>query len=175
MVSYGFSSSHVRMWELDNKKGWAPKNWCFWTVVQEKTPESPLDSKEIKPVNPKRNQPWILEGLILKLRYLGHLMWRANSLEKKKTLMLGKVEGRRTGWQMMRWVDGITDSMDMGFLQALGDGEGQGNLACCSPWSCRVGHAWATEQLQLVLGATASDNKLFNQSEITWGKLLPAV
>ena len=60
--SYGFSSSHVGMWELDHKEGWAPKNWCFWTVVLEKTLESPLDSKEIKPVNPKGNQAWIFVG-----------------------------------------------------------------------------------------------------------------
>ena len=60
--SYGLSSSHVWMWELDHKEGWAPKNWCFWTVVLEKTLESPLDSKEIKPVNPKGNQPWIFTG-----------------------------------------------------------------------------------------------------------------
>ena len=60
--SYGFSSSHVQMWELDHKEGWAPKNWCFWTVVLEKTLESPLDSREIKPVNPKGNQPWIFTG-----------------------------------------------------------------------------------------------------------------
>ena len=75
---------------------------------------SPLDNKEIKPVNPKGNQPWIsLEGLMLKLKlqYLGHLMQRADSLEK--TLMLGKTEGRRRGWQRMRWLDGINNSMDM--------------------------------------------------------------
>ena len=60
--SYGFSSSHVWMWELDHKEAWAPKNWCFWTVVLEKTLESLLDCKEIKPVNPKRNQPWIFIG-----------------------------------------------------------------------------------------------------------------
>ena len=59
---YCFSRSHVRMWELNHKENWAPKNWCFWIVVLEKTPESPLDSKEIKPVNPKRNQPWIFIG-----------------------------------------------------------------------------------------------------------------
>ena len=57
--SYGFSSSHVQLWELDHKESWAPKNWCFWTVVLEKTLESPLDCKEIKPVNPKGNQSWI--------------------------------------------------------------------------------------------------------------------
>ena len=60
--SHGFFSSHVQMWELDHKEGWAPKNWCFQRVVLEKTSESPLDSKEIKPVNPKRNQCWIFTG-----------------------------------------------------------------------------------------------------------------
>ena len=59
---YGFSSSHIQMWELDHKEGWVPKNWCFWTVVLEETLKSPLDSKEIKPINPKGNQPWIFIG-----------------------------------------------------------------------------------------------------------------
>ena len=103
------------MWRLDNKKDWALKNWCLWTVVLEKTLENPLDCKEIKPISPKENQPWIvLEGLVLKmkLQYFGHLMGRSNSLEK--TLMLGQIEGRRRrGWQRTRWLDGITDSMDM--------------------------------------------------------------
>ena len=88
--SYGFSSSHIWMWELDHKENWAPKNWCFCTVVLEKTLKSPLDCKEIKPVNPKGNQSWLsLEGFMLKLKlqYFGHLMCRADSLEK--TLMLG--------------------------------------------------------------------------------------
>ena len=91
--SYGFSSSHVWMWELDHKEGWVSKNWCFWTIVLEKTLESPLDSKEIKP-------DYSLEGLMLKLKlqYFGHLIWRADWLEK--TLMPGKIEGkRRRGWQ----------------------------------------------------------------------------
>ena len=99
------------MWELDYKESWAHKNWCFWIVVLEKTLESPLDCKEIKPVNPKRNQPWIsLEGLMLNLQYF---TWcRAESLEK--TLMLGKIEGRRKrGRQRMWWLDNITDLMDM--------------------------------------------------------------
>ena len=185
------------MWELDYKESWAPKNWCFWTVVLEKTLESPLDSKEIQPVYPKGNQPWIfigrtdakaealilsppdkkthlakalffpvvmygceswtikkaeirridafellywrrflrvpwtarrssqsilkeispeysLEGLILKLKlqYFGHQMRRTDSMEK--TLILGKIEGgRRRGRQRMRWLDGITDSIDV--------------------------------------------------------------
>ena len=108
---YGFSSSCVWMWELDHKESWALKNWCFWTVVLEKTLESPLGSKEIKLVNPKKISPeYSLEGLMLKLKlqYFGHLMRRTDSLEK--TLMLGKIEGgRRRGRQRMRWLDGITD------------------------------------------------------------------
>ena len=109
----GFSSSHEWMWELDIKKGWA-KNWCLWIVVLEKTLQSPLDCKKIKPVNPKGNQPWIFIGWTafkLKLQYFGHLMRRADSLEK--TLMLGKIEGRRWGQLRMRWLDGITNSMDV--------------------------------------------------------------
>ena len=81
------------MWELAHKEGWGLKNWCFWIVVLEKTLESPLDGKEIKPVNPKRNQPWIfIEGLMLKLQYFGHLMQRVDSLGK--TLMLGNTENQ---------------------------------------------------------------------------------
>ena len=98
-----------------SKENWALKNWCFWTVVLEKTPESPLDCKEIKLVNPKEHQPWIsLEGLMLKLklRSFGHLMQRADSLEM--TLMLGKFERkRRRGRQRMRWLESITNSMDI--------------------------------------------------------------
>ena len=102
------------MWKLDHKEGWVQENWYFWTVALEKTLESSLDSKEIKPVNLRGNKPWIFIGLMLKLKlqYFGHLMQRANSLEK--TLMLGKIEGRRRrGWQKTRWLDGITDTMDM--------------------------------------------------------------
>ena len=112
--SYVFSSSHVWMWELDYKESWAPKNWCFWTVVLEKTLESPLNCREIQPVHPKADPEYSLEGLMLKvkLQYFGHLMRRADSTEK--TLMLGKTEGKRRRWQQrMRWLDGITDPMDM--------------------------------------------------------------
>ena len=103
------------MWKLDYEESWAPKNWCFWTVVLEKTLESALDCKEIQPVHPKEISPGCsLEGLMLKLKLqiFGHLMWRADSFEK--TLMLGKIEGRRRrGRQRMRWLDGITNSTDM--------------------------------------------------------------
>ena len=112
--SYSFSSIHVWMWVLNYEEGWVLKNWCFWTVVLEKTLESPLDSKEIQPVNPKGNPEYSLEGLILKLKlqYFGHLMQRTDSFEK--TLVWGKIEGmRRRGQQRMRWLNGITDLMDM--------------------------------------------------------------
>ena len=111
--SYGFSNSHVWMWELDHKKSWVLKNWCFLTVVLEKTLESPLDCKEIKPVNPKGNQSWIFTGRTdTEAPIFGQLMRRPDSLEK--TLMLRKIGGRRRrGWQGMRWLDGITDSTNM--------------------------------------------------------------
>ena len=105
------------MWELDYKESWVPKNRCFWTVVLEKTLDSPLDCKEIQPVNPKGNQSWIFikrtdAKAETQHQYFGHLMKRTDSFEK--TLMLEKIEGRRRrGQQKMRWLDGITDSMDM--------------------------------------------------------------
>ena len=103
------------MWELNYNESWALKNWCFWTVVLEKTLESPLDCKEIQPVHSNGNQSqYSLERLMLKmkLQYYGHMMWRTDSLEK--TLMLGKIEGRRRRWQQrMRWLDVIPDSIDM--------------------------------------------------------------
>ena len=104
------------MWELDQKESWALKNWCFWTVALKKTLESPLDSKKIQPVNPEGNQSspeYSLEGLMLtlKLQYFGHVMQRTDLLEK--ILMLGKTESKRRGWQRMRWLNSITDYMDL--------------------------------------------------------------
>ena len=101
------------MWESDHKKVRALKNCCFQSIVLEKTLESPLDKKEIKPILKEISPKYSLEELMLKLKlqYFDHLMWRANFLEK--TLKLGKIEGRRRGRQWMRWLDGIIDSMDM--------------------------------------------------------------
>ena len=112
---YGFSSSHVWMWKLDYKESWMPKNWWFWTVVLEKTLESPLACKEIQPVHAKGDQSWMFIGrsdVEVETPILWPPMRRADSFEQ--ILMLGKIEGgRRSGWQRMRWLDGITDSMDM--------------------------------------------------------------
>ena len=103
------------MWELDCEESWVPKTWCFCSVVLEKTPESPLDCKEIQSVHPKGDQSRCsLEGLMLKLKlqYFGHLMQKVDSSEK--ALMLGGIGGRRRRrWQRMRWLDGITNSMGM--------------------------------------------------------------
>ena len=111
--SYGFSSSHVWMWELDYKESWVPKNWCFWTVALEKTLESPLDCKEIQPIHLKENQSWIFIGrtdaetpILWPPDVKNWLIWKDPDA--------GKIEGgRRRGWQRTRWLDGITDSMDM--------------------------------------------------------------
>ena len=133
------------MWQLDHKESWAPKNSCFWTMVLEKTLESPLDSTESQP----GNQSWIFIGRTdseAETPVLCHLMSRIDSLEK--TLMLGKIEGRRRrGRHRVRWLDGIIDSMDMSLSKF--------KLACW--WwigkpsilhfmgSQRVGHNWETE------------------------------
>ena len=109
--SYDFHSSHAQMWELDHKEGWAPKNWCFWIVLVEKTLESLLDSKEIKPVNPKRNQPWIFTG---RTDYEAPILRPPDAKSQliEKALVLGdwRQEKRQQG---MRWLDGITDSTDV--------------------------------------------------------------
>ena len=113
--SYGFSSSHEWMWELDYKESWVLKNWCFWTVVLEKTLESPLDCKEIQPVHPKRNQPWIFIGKT-DAEAETPILWPPDA----KTRLIGKDPDAGKDWgqeerggQRMRWLDGITDSMDM--------------------------------------------------------------
>ena len=111
---YGFSSSHVCMWELDYKESWAPKYWCFWTVLLRRLLRVLWTARRSnQPILKEISPECLLEGLMLKLKlqYIGHLMWRTDSFEK--TLRLGKTEGgRRRGWQKTRWLDCITDSMD---------------------------------------------------------------
>ena len=126
------SSSHVLMWDLDHKKGWAPKNWCFQTVL-ENILESPLDYEEIKSVHPKGNQTWTFIG---RTEAEAPILWPPDmkSYSLVKTLILGNVEGKRSGWQRMRWLGCITDSMGMN-LSKLGDGGGQRSLVGCCLWS----------------------------------------
>ena len=132
--SYGFFSSHVWMWELDHKEGWAPKNWYFCTVLLEKTLESLLDSMEIKLVNLKGNQPWIFVGRI-EAKVEAPVLWQSDV----KSLLTGKkgsdarkdwgqevTEDEVVGWY--QWLNGHE------FEQPLAEGEGQGSLLCQSPW-----------------------------------------
>ena len=137
--SYGFSSSHIWMWELNHKESWAPKNWCFQTVVLEKTLESPLDSKEIEPINPKGNQPWIFIGRT-DAETEAPILWPpdAKSWIIRKDPDAGKDWGQEekgtTEDEMVGWHHRLNGHE---FEQALGDSEGQGRLARCSPWGCK--------------------------------------
>ena len=120
--SYGFSSNHVWMWELDHKEGWAPRNWCFWTVVLEKTLEAPLDRKKIKPVNPKGNQPWIFTGRT-NAEAEAPLLWPPDIKRwlTRKDPDAGKDDRQKEKWgQRLTWLDGITNSMDMNLIEQTG-------------------------------------------------------
>ena len=132
--SYGLSSGHVWMWELDHKERWAPKKWCFWTVVLEKTLESPLVCKEIQLVHPKGNQSWIFNGKT-DAETKTPILWPPDA----KYWHIGKDPDAGKDWRQEKgmteemigwhqWLDGHE------FEQTLGDGDGQGGLACCSPW-----------------------------------------
>ena len=136
--SCGFSSSHVWMWELDHKQGWASKNWCLLrTLVLKKTLESPLDCKEIKPVDPKGNQPWIL---IAGTDAEASILWPPDV----KSWLTGKDPDAGKDWGHEE--KGMTEDEMIGlyhqlngheFEQTVGDSERQGSLACCSPWSLK--------------------------------------
>ena len=135
--TYGFSSSHIQVWELDHKEGWVVKNWCFWTVVLEMTLESPLDSMEIKLVNPKENQPWIFIG---RIHAEAPILWPSDA----KSQLTGKDPDAGKDWRQEE--KGTTETEMVGrhhwlnghkFEQAPGDGEGQRSLGCCSPWGCK--------------------------------------
>ena len=131
-----FSSGHVWMWELDYKEGWVPKNWCFWTVVLEKTLESPLDCKEIQPIHPKGDQSWVFIGRT-DAEAETPMLWPPDA----KSWLIGKdpdagrdwgqeekgmTEDEMVGWH--HWLDGH------GFGWTPGVGDGQGGLACCGSW-----------------------------------------
>ena len=139
-MAFGISSSHVQMWELDHKEGWAPKNWCFWTVVLEKTLESLLDCKEIQSVHPKGNQSWIFIRRT-DAEAETPILWPPNV----KSRLIGKDLDAGKDWGQE--VKGITEDETVGWHhwlngheseQVLGDGEGQGSLACYSPWGCKA-------------------------------------
>ena len=137
--SYGFSSSHVWMWELDYKESWAPKNWCFWTVVLEKTLESPLDCKEIKPVHPKGNQPRIFIGktdaeaktpILWPPDAKNWLIWKDPDVGKDwEQVEKGMTEDEMVGWHHR------LNRHDFG--SAPGVGVGQVGLVCCGSWNCK--------------------------------------
>ena len=139
------------MWELDYKESWALKNWCFWTVVLEKTLESPLDCKEIQPVHPKGDQSWVFVGrtdveaetpVLWPPDVKSWLIWKDPDAGKDWRQEKRMTEDEMVGWH--HWLGGHE------FEQALGAGEGQGSLACCSSWGLqRVGHCLASKQ-QLV-------------------------
>ena len=136
------------MWELDYKESWAPKNCCFWAVVLEKTLESPLDSKEIQPVHPKGNQSWILIGRT-DAEAETPILWPPDA----KNWLIGKDPDAGKDWRQEE--KGMTEDEIVGwhywlnrheFEQVLGVGDGQGSLACCSPWGCKESDM--TEQLK---------------------------
>ena len=143
---YGFSSGHVWNWELDCEEGWEPKNWCFWTVVLEKTLESPLDCKEIQLVHSKGDQPRVFTGRT-DVEAETPVLWPPH----EKSWLIGKdsdagrdwgqeekgmTEDEMAGWH--QWFDGHE------FEWTLGDGSGQGGLAYCDSWGHRFGHDWVT-------------------------------
>ena len=155
---YGFSSGHVWMWELDYKESWVQKNWCFWTVVLEKTLESPLDCKDIQLVHPKGDQLWIFNERI-NAEAETSILWPPDA----KIWLIGKDPDAEKDW---RWEEkGIIEDEMVGwhqrldgheFEQALGAGDGQWSLVCCSPWSRRAGYDLATEQQWCVLGSSSA-------------------
>ena len=137
--SYGFSSSHVSIWELDYEEGWVPKNWCFWTVVLEKTLESPLDCKKIQPFDPRGDQSWVFTGRTgveaeTPILWLPHmkswLIWKDPDVGKNwRQEEKGTTEDEMAGWH--HWLNGCE------FEWTPGDGDGQGGLVCCDSGGCK--------------------------------------
>jgi len=158
------------MWELDCEESWTPKNWCFWTVVLEKTLESPLDCKEIQPVHSKGDQSWVFIGrtaaeaetpILWPPDVKSWLIGKAPDAGKDwRQEEKGTTEDEMVGWH--HWLNGLE------FEEAPGVGDGQGGLACCSPWGHSVGHDWATG-LKWIMTWQHFD-ALLEQSVITWLK-----
>ena len=159
---YGFASSHVWMWELDSKESWVPKTWCFWTMVLEKTLESPLDSKEIQPVHPKGDQSWVYIGradveaetpVLWPPDVKSWLIWKYPDAGKDwRQEEKGTTEDEMVGWH--HWLNGH----EFGWTPEVGDG--QGGLGCCGSWGLRVGHDWATELIDVPDTVSSSVNIL---------------
>ena len=147
--SYGFSSGHVWMWEMDHRKGWEPNNWCFKTVVLMKTLESPLDNKEIKAVNPKGNQPWIFTGRT-DAEAEAPVLWPPDGYSQ----LIGKESDAGKYWGQEE--KGTTEDKMVGheFEQTPRDNEGQGSLSCCSSWGCKELDTteWLKNNLQSEIG-----------------------
>ena len=137
--SFGFSSSHVWMWQLDYKESWAPKKWCFWTAVLEKTLQSLLDCEESQSIHPKGNQSWIFIGrtdaeaetpILCPPDVKNWLIWKDPDAGKGwRWEEKGTTEDEMVGWH--HWLNGHE------FEQSLGVGDGQGSLACCNPWDSK--------------------------------------
>ena len=169
LVKDSFSHSHVCVWELDHKESWALKNWCFWAMVLKKTLENPLDSKEIKPVNTKRNQSWLFFGrsdaetevpILWPPDAKNWLIWKDPDAGKDwRQEEKGTTEDEMVGWHHQ--LDGHE------FEQALGVGDGQGSLVCCSPWGLKESDT--TEQLNWI----ESWNLKFISNNIIWHSFLP--
>ena len=146
-LSHVFSSGHVWMWESDYKESWVPKNWCFWTVVLEKTLESPLNCKEFQPINLKGNQSWIFIGRT-DAEAESPILWPPNV----KNQLIGKDPDAGKDWrqkekraiedEMVGWHHWLTGHE---FEWTPGDSEGRGSVACCRPCGRRVGHDWVTD------------------------------
>ena len=177
---YGFSSTHVWLWELDYKESWVLKNWCFWTMVLEKTLESLLDCKEIQPVHPKGNQSWIFIGRTDQHQSFQQAETPVLWLPDAKSWLIWKDPDAGRDWgpeekgmtenEMVGWHDRLNGHE---FEQALGVGDGQGGLACCSPWGRKESEM--TEGLNWTeLNWTALHWPRIYQIRNTWNHVLAA-
>ena len=169
--SFGFSSSHVWMWELNYKESWALKNWCFWPVVLEKTLERPLDCMEIQPAHPKEDRSWVFTGrtdveaetpILWPPDTKNWLIWKDPDAGKD----WGPEEKGTTENEMVGWHYQLSGHE---FEQTLGDREGHGSLVCCSWWGHSIGHSLAIEQLsQEALWRDVFSDTLHHLQEEFW-------